>query len=184
MSSPASQLANAANAQLSTGPRTEEGKARSAQNARKHGLTAAQLVIVAEDREEFEALLADYQSAVRPSGPIQQTLFDQLVEAAWHLERIRNMETELSATAASYLELLNNEEVQKKLDRLARHKTRIERTFHRSLRELKALQTNVALGRTLPGIVVEKNPPLASNGQIAKRNSHDRVPFTPADENM
>ncbi len=169
MASPASQQANAANAQLSTGPRTEEGKARSAQNARKHGLTAAELVIAAEDRQEFEELLAQYQAGIRPSGPIQQTLFDELVQAAWHLRRIRRMETELCAAAGSYLELLNDDEVQKKLERLARHKTRIERTFHRSLRELKALQTNDTLACSLPSVLRRTVPPLASSSQIAKR---------------
>src|ERR1035438_5174370 len=48
--SPARKSANTANAQLSTGPRTPEGKSRSAQNASKHGLTAADLVIGPEDR--------------------------------------------------------------------------------------------------------------------------------------
>ena len=52
--SEARQSANSANASLSTGPRTPEGKARASQNARKHGLTAAQLFIAADDRPEFE----------------------------------------------------------------------------------------------------------------------------------
>ena len=169
MSSAARQLANTANAQLSTGPRTEDGKARSAQNARKHGLTAAELVIAAEDREEFEELLAQYQTDIRPRGAIQQTLFDQLVEAAWNLRRIRRMETELCSAAASYTELIDNSEIQLKLDRFARHKIRIERTFHRCLKELKELQTNAALARTLPGVIVEAGPPLASASEIAKR---------------
>jgi hypothetical protein len=54
MISQAHQTANAANARLSTGPRTAEGKARSSQNVRTHGLTATELVIAAEDREEFD----------------------------------------------------------------------------------------------------------------------------------
>ena len=169
MSSPARQIANTANAQHSTGPRTEEGKARAAQNARTHGLCAAELVITAEDREEFEDLLAQYQAEIRPQGPLQQVLFNQLVEADWHLRRIRRMETELSSVAGSYLELLNDDAVQKKLDRLARHKTRIERSFYRSLKELKELQTNTALAGTIPQIVAETAPPLASISQFAKR---------------
>jgi hypothetical protein len=75
----------------------------------------------------------ELQAEIRPQGALQQILFD-----------------ELAASAESYLDL--------KLDRLARHKTRIERSFHRSLRELKALQTDAAL--TLP---------LAARVQIAKR---------------
>src|ERR1051326_1154333 len=80
MASPARQIANISNAQLSTGPRTEEGKNRSSQNARKHGLTAAQLVIAAEDREEFEALHAQLTTEIKPHGALQQLLFNELVE--------------------------------------------------------------------------------------------------------
>jgi hypothetical protein len=40
-------------------PRTNEGKGRSSQNSRTHGLNAAQFVIAAaEDREEFDDLHA------------------------------------------------------------------------------------------------------------------------------
>ena len=168
--SAARQSANTANARLSTGPKTPEGKARSSENARKHCLTAAELVVGPEDREEFEAMLADFQSDVAPQGVIQQTLFDELVSAAWNLRRIRRMETELCAGAATYLDLLDDDQVQTKLDRLARHKSRIERTFHRSLKELKALQTSRAIAALMPRDLCETAPPLASTIEIAKRS--------------
>src|SRR5215467_1619455 len=113
--SSARQSANAANAQFSTGPRTPDGKARSAQNARKHGLTAKDLIIGPEDREEFEDLLAGLQADVAPQGTLQQTLFDELVTAAWNLRRIRRMQTELCAGTATYRDLLNDNEIQTKL---------------------------------------------------------------------
>ena len=51
-----SQLeANRLNAQRSTGPRTAEGKARSSQNAVRHGLTAKCPVLPGEDPAEFAA---------------------------------------------------------------------------------------------------------------------------------
>jgi hypothetical protein len=169
MPSQARQTANQENATRSTGPRTPEGKARSSQNARKHGLTAAQLVIAAEDREEFDEFLAELQTEIRPQGPLQQILFDQLAASAWNLRRIRLMEAEIAAPAQSYADILNNPDLTAQLDRLARHNTRIERTFHRALRELKALQTDAALASTLPAPILEKVLPLASRVQIAKR---------------
>ena len=169
MFSEAHQNANAANARLSTGPRTAEGKARSSQNARTHGLTAAQLLIAAEDREEFDELHAELQADIRPQGALQQILFDQIVASAWNLRRIRRMETELTASARSYLDILDNPDLTAKLDRLARHQTRIERTFHRSLRELKSLQTDAALAPTLPPEFIQRVQPLASKTQLAKR---------------
>lgn len=170
--SPARQAANVANAQLSTGPRTAEGKARSAQNARKHGLTAADLVIGPEDHAEFDEMLAEFRDEIEPKGPLEHALFDQFVSAAWNLRRIRRMETELCAGASSYTALLDDEELQKKLDRLARHHTRIERSFHRALKELKALHTDAALIPTLPATLVENAAPLASIREIAKRTQH------------
>ena len=169
MLSEARQTANVANARLSTGPRTDERKARSSLNARKHGLTATQLVIAAEDREEFDEFLRQLQSDIRPKGALQQILFDQLVASAWNLRRIRCMEAELTASAESYLDILDNPELAAKLDRLARHQTRIERSFHRSLRELKSLQTDAALAPTLPPDFMQRVQPLASKAQIAKR---------------
>ena len=167
--SEARQNANAANALLSTGPRTGEGKARSSQNARKHGLTAAQFIIAAEDREEFEDFHAQLQNDIRPEGALQQILFDQLLASAWNLRRIRCMEAELTASAQSYRDILDNPELTAKLDRLARHQTRIEHSFHRSLRELKSLQTDAAIAPTLPPVFMQTVPPLASKTQIAKR---------------
>src|SRR5437667_6531771 len=98
--SPARLAANAANAQHSTGPHTPEGQARSSQNARTHGLTARDVVIAPDEREEFEQLLNDYQTHVKPQDPIQRTLFDELVSAAWNLRRVRRMEVQLCSDTA------------------------------------------------------------------------------------
>jgi hypothetical protein len=81
---------------------------------------------------------------VGPKGELEQILFSELVTSSWQLRRIARMETELSAGHDSYASLLDDETLQKKLDRLGRHHTRFERTFHRSLKELKALQTSRA----------------------------------------
>ena len=172
MSSSAARLAaNTANAQHSTGPRTPEGQARSSQNARTHGLTSRDLIVAPNEREEFEELLNDYQTDVKPQGAIQHTLFDELVGAAWNLRRVRRMEAEL-CSATSPQDLLKDEDLQKKLDRLARHKTRIERTFHRSLKELKDLQTNTVIEATLPFSVRQILSPLSNAAQISKRTQH------------
>ncbi len=162
--SPARLAANAANAQHSTGPRTPEGQARSSQNARTHGLTARDLVIAPDEREEFEELRSDYQTAVQPQDAIQQSVFELLVGAAWNLRRIRRMEVRACSDAT-----LTAEKLEKELDRLVRYKTCIERTFYRSLKELKALQTNVVIQTTLPESVRQNIPPLSNAMQISKR---------------
>jgi len=63
----------------------------------------------------------------------------------------------------------DDDELQKKLDRLARHKTRIERTFHRSLKELKALQTNAVFQEALPNEMRPYVPALCNAAEISKR---------------
>ena len=172
MSTSSAQFAaNAANAQYSTGPRTPEGKTRSAQNASKHGLTAREVIIAAGEQEEFDDLLANYQADVKPQGAIQQTLFNQLVAAAWNLRRIGRMESELCGRA-SYQDLLANHDLQNQLDRLAGHQTRLERCFHRCLKELKTLQTNAVIQSSLPAPLRKNVPPLSSANEIAKRTQY------------
>ncbi|HEV8041490.1 MAG TPA: hypothetical protein VGP62_21625, partial [Bryobacteraceae bacterium] len=158
--SAASQIANAANAQLSTGPRTEEGKRQSSQNARTHGLTAQHAVIPEEDRVAFQQLREQLQAETKPQGALQQIIFEELVHSAWNLGRVRAMEAELHTSAPGALLTDDDDGSTAKLDRLARHHTRIERAFFRSLRELKALQTDAALSLTLPAYFMKIAPPL------------------------
>ena len=160
MSTSAAQLAaNSVNAQRSTGPRTVEGKTRAAQNARTHGLTAREPSVAPHERAEFEEMRAAFRADVQPRGAIQQTLFDELVAAAWNLRRIQRMEADLYSRDATLQEL----------DHLARHKSRIERTFHRSLKELRALQTSALIAATLPGCVQRHTSAVTSAIEIAKR---------------
>ena len=168
--SPARLAANAANAQHSTGPRTPEGQARSSQNARTHGLTARDLVIAPHELEEFEELLNDYQTAVKPQDAIQQSVFELLVGSAWNLRRIRRMEVRLCSDIT-----LSADQLEKDLDRLVRYKTCIERTFHRSLKELKALQTNAVIQATLPAGVRQNVLPLSNAAEISKRTQRPDV---------
>jgi uncharacterized protein YqhQ len=59
--------ANRANAARSTGPRSADGKARSARNSRKHGFAAADYTVVRiEDRQAVANLKADLVAVYRP----------------------------------------------------------------------------------------------------------------------
>jgi hypothetical protein len=65
--SPEQLAANRANAAKSTGPRTPEGKARSSQNARKHGFTASTFAVVRlEDLQEVAHLREDLIALYQP----------------------------------------------------------------------------------------------------------------------
>ncbi len=81
------------NGAKSRGPRTAEGKARSAQNALKHGLSAKKHVLLPDDsRAEFKALEAALLEELRPEGALQTLLVHRLVAAAWRLARADRLE--------------------------------------------------------------------------------------------
>ena len=80
--SPAKAAANAANAQLSTGPVTAEGKARSSRNALKHGLTSKDLIVREDEKEAFEQLQADLRAQLTPEGALELFKFTHLIHAA------------------------------------------------------------------------------------------------------
>ena len=93
MSTYKQRVANRRNAQKSTGPRTEQGKARSSKNAVKHALTAAKAVVIeGEDPEEFEAWVDDYLATYRPRTPFRRSLVIQLAGESWRLQRVDGLE--------------------------------------------------------------------------------------------
>ncbi len=138
---------NAPNAQHSTGPRTPEGKARAAANSRTHGLCAKDVIIATpEEQTEFDELLALHLAEIKPNGSVEHVIFDQMIADTWNLRRIRRIETALN-TGSDALAALDDEALQSKLERIARHRTRIERSYFKSLKELSRMQTERVLTR-------------------------------------
>lgn len=78
MASRAQIEANRRNAQGSTGPRSAAGKARSALNALKHGITAEKATLPAEDRAAHERLREDLFARLAPVGEQEARLVDRL----------------------------------------------------------------------------------------------------------
>ena len=77
-SSPAQILANRQNAQRSTGPKTPEGKARSRENAVKHGLTGAGIALPIEDAVEVARRFVAIQEEMAPSTVVAMHLAHQI----------------------------------------------------------------------------------------------------------
>lgn len=92
--------ANRRNAQRSTGPRTPAGRARSSQNALRHGLHARSAVIPrAEDPAAWDAHLASTLASLAPVGPLEVTLAERAALLLWRLGRVARYEHETIATA-------------------------------------------------------------------------------------
>ena len=85
MSTQAQIEANRQNAQKSTGPKTEKGKAASAQNALQHGLLADRFAIAEEDRSAFEAFRTQLLTELAPVGQMETLLVSRIATLAWRL---------------------------------------------------------------------------------------------------
>jgi hypothetical protein len=80
--SPKQLAANRANATLSTGPRTPQGKADSSQNARRHGFTATTSAVVRlEDIQEVATRRPDILADFRPANPQESFARERLAVA-------------------------------------------------------------------------------------------------------
>ena len=128
--------ANRANSRHSTGPKTEEGKARSAQNSFKHGFTAKHLIIAEDEQETCDSLHQGLRTELRPQGCLEETLFAQLLHAAWTLHRIKEMEAALFLKGG-----IDNPEVGKTLDRIMRYQRLHTSNYHKALKALTDQQT-------------------------------------------
>jgi hypothetical protein len=168
----AKALANAANAQLSTGPTTPEGKSRSSQNALRHGLTARHLIVREDQRQQFDELHNALLEEIDPQGAMENFTFHQLVHAAWNLERFRALEADLMVNG---LDPILDDSAAKTLDRLQRYAARAERSYYRALKELRTLQTDRALRDVkLDEELAEACPALVSINDLTKQ-THSEV---------
>ncbi|MGA3189486.1 MAG: hypothetical protein ABSF22_20465 [Bryobacteraceae bacterium] len=140
---------NRANAQFSTGPKTEAGKKQSSLNALRHGLTGQVVVMPAEDLQAYQSHVKSFTDEYHPKGATEASLVQSLADASWRLNRVAALETNLlSLGIAGDLSPIENalsivaalESQSKALSNLSMHSQRLSRQFERTVTQLRDLQ--------------------------------------------
>ena len=154
--------ANRENAKQSTGPRTEEGKARVSLNALKHGLLARDAVLPSEDPAEFDRQLRDLENDLRPENSLEFELVRQIADAQWRMRRLVRIETAFLSAAIDaqrqHEEVFHPDDIQpgregesqllgagllgrtQALLHLARYDAHLSRRYYRAIAELGRLR--------------------------------------------
>jgi len=164
--------ANQRNAQLSSGPKTQAGKAVAALNALKHGLLATDAMLPGESASDFEELTEKLYGEMRPVGELESALVGRIVGLIWRLKRTGRMETGIllwhqakvdpdswgrtdvlkrartlgSVTVAEEGEAYMASRIS--LAKLSRYETSLERSLYRALHQFQRLQAASNGGRT------------------------------------
>jgi len=154
------------NGTKSRGPKTEEGRARSSQNALKHGLRAQKYVVLPEeDAAEFAELEAALVAELAPVGELQTVLARRVAVAAWRLARADRIEVELFAErhipgGGVGLALIRDGNGTRSFETLLRYRGAAMAEFWRFLCTLKALQAEqaAATGPALAAHPLETHP--------------------------
>jgi hypothetical protein len=133
MSSTAQILANRQNAEKSSGPVTPEGRARVSQNATKLGLFSVANFVRPEERDIFDDFESGFIAELAPDTLLEETLAREIIHAAWRLRRCASLEV-------SPPEDLTDEELDRVQISIDRARAAAQRTFHRSLKELRRVQ--------------------------------------------
>ncbi len=79
--------ANRANAQHSTGPKTDTGRQTVSQNRVIHGLCGAFRVLASENQSEYDDLLTRFIAAEKPADDVERELVAKMARHTWLSER-------------------------------------------------------------------------------------------------
>lgn len=149
--------ANRRNSQLSTGPRTQEGKSVSRFNALKSGINCKAQIIPGEDPADLQAMTDGYHHDCVPTTWMERALVDRLIRADWLLQRLSRLEAEMwihemeSARSMTFSKLDEDAPLgdiySRICDRFTRLQRRIdstERSYYRALTQLQRLRSGTA----------------------------------------
>jgi hypothetical protein len=143
MSTAAQIRANQHNAQHSTGPRTEAGKAISSKNALATGLTGRTVLLPTDDVPRYEAHVAAYRDQFRPANLYETTLVQSIADTDWRLARIPGLLLALEAALDDALledDTDTMARIEKQLRNLQLQESRLHRRRTLDCKELRAVQ--------------------------------------------
>ena len=132
--------ANRANAQKSTGPRSQESKEKVALNAIKHGLCGRFKVLYGEDQAEYDDLFRRFMEAEKPADDVERELVAKMTRHTWLSERALRfqegcflVQPQSTEHAAANMDAVA---VRKDLDNYLRYQTCHDRAYARAAAEL------------------------------------------------
>ena len=126
--------ANRANAQLSTGPTSADGKAKSSLNAVKTGLTGRTVLLPGDDAALYEAHVSNFMQRHQPANDEEHSLVQSLADTEWRLLRIPSLE--MGIYAVGRLEFANLFDDQDAALRPALIEAHTYLAYHRQLNNL------------------------------------------------
>lgn len=103
-------------------------------------LTAADLVVLAHQRDQFAALKNEMLRDVQPVNSVQIELFNQALRAAWNVRRFDEAERDLCTNEPTALITAGPV-----IARLHRLRAQAERAYRQALAELRKTQTDRAI---------------------------------------
>lgn len=139
MASAAQVQANLANSQLSTGPRTAQGKARSSRNNLRHGLTLGILSLDPSEQAAFCEYEAKLHAEIRPEGILEQEALAQLLDGIWRIRKVRAIVDDLVASHDA--DPFVHPDTDAQLRQLTRYRAAAEMIVYRSIKTLRELQS-------------------------------------------
>ena len=163
--SSAQSEASRANGARSTGPATADGKARSALNGVRHGLTGRTFFLLAdEDPDEFAAHEATWLAAWRPRDFAEHDAALVAIRALWREIRADRLEADVLTDLFAASGIADEAERQaakaagmKALGTVLRYRARIARELAAAMRELDALRQR-RLARRQAAVPSEPEP--------------------------
>src|SRR5581483_7248239 len=129
--SEAQNIANISNAQHSTGPRTEEGKASSSRNSLSHGLTAKTVLLPGEDPAEYQTFAEGVRKDFESHNATQSALIQELIDIQWRLLRVPAIEARILSEESPDLKALAN---------IGLYAGRLKRQYSATLKEILRLK--------------------------------------------
>jgi hypothetical protein len=146
---------NRANAEKSTGPKTSEGKQRSAMNAFKHGLTGQSLMLQPNEMEAYNRLTAELLSEFKPKTELERQLTQKIIDGHFRLNRLAAVDNNMfnfgliqHTTSTDHDDRVEAMVAQTRswfeqahaFDVLGRYETRLSRQLHKYTEELGRIQ--------------------------------------------
>ena len=138
MSTQAQRCANQANAQHSTGPKSEEGKAISSQNNFRHGFTGAFCILAWENAAEYEFLYNGLLDEHSPATTTEHILVKTMAQSHWLRERALTLQQRCFDPAQPLCEA----GFEKQLALYLRYQTTHDRAFTKALDQLTKLRAD------------------------------------------